>query len=172
MGRVPRYPHIIDNAETAFVYCDGIVHKPSSLLARHSYVQYRNFAFSDASFHLCHLVAGREKALGQFDALSCEQRCQLGPKGKALLDGDPKISAQGKAQSISQSISWMTKVLEDLGDCTNINHSLDETETRGKPTPALDDRSGAKSIQRHIDYPRQNDKNGCDSYRGIHAGSA
>src|SRR5262245_52157251 len=62
----------------------------------------------------------------------------------------------------------MIGVQEHFCDRQNVNERLDETESRRKHAPSLDDGRGADGIERHVGDSRQNDQHEGDGDRSVH----
>ena len=86
--------HIVDNAETRFVNGGRLADELSRLLPRHFHVQNARLAIANMTLHFRHTIAGRDQALCQFSAISCEERHYLEAECGTLLDGDAKKRPQ------------------------------------------------------------------------------
>src|SRR6266849_7926794 len=94
----------------------------------------------------------------QFSAISCEERHHLEAERETLLYGDAKKRPQPVAQPISKRVDRVVHVQQDLRDCADVNHCLEESDDGGKDSATLDNGSGAERVQRHVGYTRDDDE--------------
>ncbi len=93
-ARVPRGSYVVDNAETGFVNRGRVANEPGCLLPRHFHVQERRVSVAHVRFHFCDAITGCDECLRQFLSLFGEERRNLKPEGKTLLDGNAKVGPQ------------------------------------------------------------------------------
>src|SRR5712671_6366427 len=168
IGEELRHPHVIDNAETGWVDCTGVLNQTASLFAWSLYVEDRQIPVAHVCIHFRQMTPRISKSLVQLYPFSREKRYHLISEGQMLLDHNPQECSGGKPSPIGQCVDRVIHVEKHLGYHADVDDCFKESEDRSERATALNDRCRANSIQTHIGDARNDNHYKSDGYRGGH----